>query len=234
MPFNLSLCYSQTMIQDFHTHTSLSDGELSPMEMIRRAAVAGYKTIALTDHASTGDMQRIVPEIVQVCGLARKHWDILAIPGIEITHAPVKSISSLAKEAKKLGAWIVVVHGETPVEPVEKGTNLAALESPYVDILAHPGFITFTEAKLAAGKGIYLEITARKGHSLTNGHVAKMAIKAGAKMIVNSDAHTDSDLLTIDFAGLVLRGAGVEGAVVWEVLTANPEALAKKITSNKK
>lgn len=221
------------MIQDFHTHTSLSDGELSPMEMIRRAAVAGYKTVALTDHASTGDMQRIVPEIVQVCALARKHWDILAIPGIEITHAPAKSIAALAKEAKKLGAWIVVVHGETPVEPVEKGTNLAALKSPHVDILAHPGFITLAEAKLAAKNGIYLEITARKGHSLTNGHVAKMALKAGAKMIVDSDAHTDSDLLTIDFAGLVLRGAGVEGSVVWEILTANTDRLVKKLTAEK-
>jgi putative hydrolase len=221
------------MIYDFHTHTSLSDGDLSPMEMVRRAVVAGYKAVALTDHASIGDMQRIVPEIVQVCALALKYWDILAIPGIEITHAPAKSISALAKEAKKLGARIVVVHGETPVEPVEKGTNLAALKSPYVDILAHPGFITLAEAKLAAEKGIYLEISARKGHSLTNGHVARMALKAGAKMLVNSDAHTDSDLLTIDFAGMVLRGAGVEGKVVWEVLTSNPEDLVKKISADK-
>lgn len=199
------------------------------MEMIRRAAAAGYSAIALTDHASTGDMQRIVPELVQVCALARKYWDILAIPGIELTHAPAKSIANLAKEAKKLGVWIVVVHGETIVEPVEKGTNLAALKSPDVDILAHPGFLALSEAKLAAARGIFLEISARKGHSLTNGHVAKIALKAGAKLILDSDAHTESDLLTADMAGQVLRGTGLEASVVRKVLEENAGELLEKI-----
>ena len=217
------------LLQDFHTHTSLSDGELSPMEMIRRAVVAGYSSIALTDHASTGDMQRIVLEIVQVCALARKHWDILAIPGIELTHAPTDSIAALAKEAKKLGAWVVVVHGETPVEPVDKGTNLAALTSPDVDVLAHPGLISLSEARMAAARGTFLEITARKGHSLTNGHVAKMALKTGAKLILDSDAHTDSDLLTIDFAEIVLRGAGLEKPAVRRVLGENASELLEKV-----
>jgi putative hydrolase len=217
------------MLRDFHTHTSLSDGELSPMEMVRRAAAAGYSAVALTDHASTGDMQRIIPEIVMVCALARKYWDILAIPGIELTHAPAESIPALAKEAKRLGAWIVVVHGETMVEPVEKGTNLAALKSPDVDILAHPGFITLACAKLAAKNGIFLEITARQGHSLTNGHVAKLAINTGAKMIVDSDAHTDGDLLTDEFAKGVLKGAGLAESVVWKVLEQNAGELIEKI-----
>ena len=89
----------------------------------------------------------------------------------------------MAQKAKQLGAWIVVVHGETIVEPVEKGTNLAALNSPDVDILAHPGMLSPEEARLAAANHIFLEISARKGHSLTNGHVAKLGLKAGAKML---------------------------------------------------
>ncbi len=44
-------------ISDFHTHTSLSDGDLSPIEMIRRAAVNNYSAIALTDHAATGELE---------------------------------------------------------------------------------------------------------------------------------------------------------------------------------
>ena len=173
------------------------------MEMLRRAVVAGYTAIALTDHASTGDMQRIVPEIAEVCRMARKYWQITAIPGIELTHCPAEAISGLAKTAKELGAWIVVVHGETIVEPVVKGTNLAAVKSRYVDILAHPGFLTEEEADLAAKNGVYIEITARRGHSLTNGHVAKTALKSGASLLLDSDAHTDSDLLTESFAEAV-------------------------------
>jgi putative hydrolase len=219
------------MVFDFHTHTSLSDGDLSPIEMVRRAVVNGYSTIALTDHAAVGDMQRIIPEIIQICAMARNYWNILAIPGIELTHVPSRAIAETARKAKELGAWIVVVHGETIVEPVEKGTNLAALNSPHVDILAHPGLLTVEEARLAAEKNVFLEISARKGHSLTNGHVAKLALKAGAKLLVDSDSHTDSDLLTDAFAGAVIHGAGVEDdATCRQILTANPEILVKKIT----
>ena len=217
------------MVYDFHTHTSLSDGDLSPIEMVRRAVVNGYSTIALTDHAAVGDMQRIIPEIIQVCAMARNYWKILAIPGIELTHVPAQAIAETAKKAKELGAWIVVVHGETIVEPVEKGTNLAALNSPHVDILAHPGFITFEEAELAAAKGVFLEITAREGQSLANGHVARIDQKAGARMLVDSDAHTDRDLLTEGFANDIIHGAGMDDSTCRDVLTVNPEILAKKV-----
>ncbi|HSW58889.1 MAG TPA: histidinol phosphate phosphatase domain-containing protein [Dehalococcoidales bacterium] len=217
------------MIYDFHTHSSLSDGELSPAEMLRRAAVAGYTAVALTDHASCGDMQRIVPEVVKACELARKYWKITAIPGIELTHCPARSIAELAKTAKEMGAWIVVVHGETIVEPVEKGTNLAAIKCPQVDILAHPGFLTEEEAALAAQNGIYIEVSARKGHSLANGYVVKTALKAGADMLLNSDAHSDSDLLSVKFAEAVLRGAGLEKDFLPDVLRHNPENLVNKL-----
>jgi putative hydrolase len=219
------------MVYDFHTHTSLSDGDLSPMEMVRRGIDSGYSAIALTDHASSGDMRRIIPEIVEVCAMARSYWKILAVPGIELTHVPAKAIAETSRRAKELGAWMVVVHGETIVEPVEKGTNLAALNSPDVDILAHPGLLTPEEAQLAAQRGIFLEISARKGHSLTNGHVAKTALKAGARLLTNSDAHTDTDLLSETFAGAVVRGAGLDDAACKAVLTDNPEILVKKLLS---
>ncbi len=222
------------MVYDFHTHTSLSDGDLSPIEMVRRAVVNGYTAVGLTDHAAAGDMERIIPEIIQVCTMARNYWKILAIPGIELTHVPVQAIASTAKKAKELGAWIVIVHGETIMEPVENGTNMAALNSPHVDILAHPGFITSDEARLAAEKGIFLEISARKGHSLTNGHVAKMAQKAGAKLLLDSDSHTDGDLLTDAFASAVIRGTGLDDATCKEVLTINPEILVKKVLGRHK
>ena len=127
------------MVYDLHTHTTLSDGELLPIELIRRALVNNYRVIALTDQAATGELNRIIQETAEASALARSHWNILAIPSVELTH--VHAIAEAAKKVKELGAWIVVVHGETIVEPVEKGTNLAALHSPHVDILAHPGLL---------------------------------------------------------------------------------------------
>ncbi|MBM3154699.1 MAG: histidinol phosphate phosphatase domain-containing protein [Chloroflexi bacterium] len=214
---------------DFHTHSFHSDGVLSPIELIRRAIVNGYSAIAITDHVALGSLERVIKEISDDCALARAYWDILAIPGVELTHLPPQSISETAQKAKELGAWLVVVHGETPVEPVEKGTNLAALQSPFVDILAHPGLITPDEALLAAQNGIFLELTARRGHSSTNGHVALTSQKAKAKLLVNSDAHSETDLLTQSQAWNIARHAGLSEQECQKILESHPLLLIEKV-----
>ncbi|SVC01854.1 uncharacterized protein METZ01_LOCUS254708, partial [marine metagenome] len=45
---------------DFHTHTFLSDGVLSPIELIRRAIAIGYKTMAITDHVGPGNLEFVL------------------------------------------------------------------------------------------------------------------------------------------------------------------------------
>ncbi len=193
---------------DLHTHSIFSDGELIPSELVRRAVVIGYEAIAITDHADLSNLDFIVPRIVNVCDDLSAKWDIRAIPGIEITHVPPSVICELEKRARNLGAKIVVVHGETTVEPVPPGTNRSALLSD-IDILAHPGLITEEEVEIAKSRGICLEITARAGHSLTNGHVAKLATRVGAKLVLNSDAHAPNDLVSLDKARMVGLGAGL-------------------------
>lgn len=224
------LMLSRAMIYDFHTHTFLSDGVLSPIELIRRAASPpyNYRAIALTDHAGSGSLQRIITEIAEDCRIAKTHWDIITIPGVELTHLPAPAIAPAAKRAKELGAQLVVVHGETIVEPVEKGTNLAALQSPDVDILAHPGLLTYEEALLARKNGIFIEISARKGHCLTNGHIACLAQTTGIKLLLGSDSHESSDLLTPTFAASVIEGAGLKEQLQ-EVMNDNPLAMLSKL-----
>jgi putative hydrolase len=219
------------MVHDFHTHTSLSDGSLSPLEMIRRAQVNDYRAVGLTDHVGIGYLERLIDEVSSDCALARSYWPILAIPGVELTHFPPVAIADAARRAKKCGAWLVVVHGETVTEPVEKGTNRAALECPHVDILAHPGLISLEEAELAAESGIFLEISSRKGHSLTNGHVARMARITGAKLLINSDAHCESDLLTLSLTRQVACGAGLEETEIDDILVTNVQALLNLLPS---
>lgn len=223
---------AKKLVYDFHTHTSLSDGALSPIELIRRALVNKYRAIALTDHAATGSLSRIISETAEVCALARSHWDILAIPGIELTHVPAQAIAETAKRAKELGAWIVIVHGETITEPVEKGTNLAALRCLHVDILAHPGLLSLEEAKLAATNDIFLEISARKGHCLTNGQITSLAQQVGAKLLLNSDAHSEQDLLTASLADDIIHGTGLNDTACHQVLSINPQVLIKKLPFN--
>jgi putative hydrolase len=217
------------VIYDFHTHTFNSDGELSPIELIHRAFIKGYKAIAITDHMALGSLERVIKETSDDCTLARKYWDIIAIPGIELTHLPPEAISNTAQKAKKSGAWLVVVHGESTVEPVPKGTNLAALQSSCVDILAHPGLITLEEATLAAKNGIFIELSGRRGHSETNAHVAAMCLKSGAKLLVNSDAHDEDDLLTQSEVENILQQSKLNNQHYKEILQDNPLLLVERI-----
>jgi histidinol phosphatase-like PHP family hydrolase len=193
---------------DLHIHSLLSDGALLPSELIRRALVKGYRALAITDHVDLSNIDWVVPRLVKCCGALRKFFQIEVLPGAEITHVPPERISSMAAEARRLGARVVVVHGETIVEPVAPQTNLKALQSP-IDILAHPGLITEEEVRLAKRNGIMLEITARKGHSLTNGHVAKRALAAGAGMVLNTDGHAPDDLISDEQARRIALGAGL-------------------------
>ena len=193
---------------DLHTHTVFSDGELIPFELARRAAVAGYRALAITDHGDFSNMDLIIPRLSRIAHDLGKSLGLAVIPGIELTHIPPAMIAEAAAEARSLGAKLVVLHGETIVEPVAPGTNRAAIEAG-VDILSHPGLLTAEEAALAAQGGVCLEITTRKGHSLTNGHVAKLALAAGAKLVINNDAHAPGDLVSLEMARKVALGAGL-------------------------
>jgi histidinol phosphatase-like PHP family hydrolase len=212
---------------DLHTHSFFSDGELVPSELIRRALSIGYKAIAITDHVDSSNIDLVVPRVVRAIEKIKPYVAIEAIPGAEITHVPPQMIPELVKEARQLGAKIVVVHGETIVEPVTPGTNRAAIEAD-ADILAHPGLISEEDLLFAKEKGVTLEITARKGHSLSNGYVAKEAIRFGIPLCINTDAHSPSDLISQDMARKILLASGIEQNRI-ESIFAHAKALIEKI-----
>ena len=193
---------------NLHSHSLLSDGALLPSEVAVRYMSAGYKAIAITDHADYSNIDLIVAGILEFT----KHWPkesrIKVLPGIELTHLPLEQFKPLAKYARKKGIRIIIGHGETLVEPVIKGTNRAALEAN-IDILAHPGLISDAEVKLAKKKGIFLEITSRKGHRDTNAHVAEKALRQGARLILNTDSHSPEDIIPAQDLSQIASEAGL-------------------------
>jgi len=188
--------------------------------------VAGYETLAITDHGDQSNIDLIIPRLVAFCQEVNRLRGIRLIPGIELTHIRPEAIPALVSRGRKLGARLVVVHGETIVEPVAPGTNRIAIESS-ADVLAHPGLITEEEVLLAKERSVYLELTLRKGHSLTNGHVAKMAHKMGAAMVLNSDAHTPGDIWPVGRLHEIVAGAGLtEGD--YRAMIRNAESIAER------
>lgn len=212
---------------DLHTHSIFSDGELLPSEIARRAQVLEHEAVAITDHVDASNID-CVGKIINTVNDIRDNWDIQIIPGAEITHAPLEIIDKLALEARNMGAEIIVVHGETLVEPVLEGTNYYAVNCKEVDILAHPGLITVEEVEIARENDIALEISSRKGHCLANGHVAKIALEIGANLVMDTDTHAPSDLISYETAFKILIGAGVPEKYIEKILRDNPKKIINK------
>ncbi|MDP8261868.1 MAG: histidinol phosphate phosphatase domain-containing protein [Candidatus Ancaeobacter aquaticus] len=216
---------------DLHTHTLLSDGVLLPTELAQRAKVIGYRVIGITDHADSSNLEHVATSLLKVRQEMGDTLGIKIICGVELTHVPPQLLSGMVDRARSFGCQLVIVHGQTIVEPVEPGTNRAALECD-IDILAHPGLISDDDVKRAAARDICLEITTRAGHSYTNGHVAQLAKKYGARLVLNTDSHGPSDLITSDFAKKVVLGAGL-GSKDFDNMRQNAEWLVKKIETRK-
>ena len=216
---------------DFHTHTFASDGELVPAELVRRAAVKGYRVIGITDHADSSNLSSAIAAAGRAAASLDDRFGAKVIPGVELTHCPPVDIPRLIGEARSLGAALVIVHGETIVEPVAAGTNSRAITGG-ADIIAHPGFISRRDALRAAEKGVYLEITARKGHSLANGYVTGLARETGAPLVFGTDSHSPADLVTRLEAETIAKGAGLDRREVRR-LFANAEGLVTRLTGNR-
>jgi putative hydrolase len=219
---------------EFHTHSLFSDGMLLPAEIIHMAKLKDFAAIAITDHVDPSNIKTVLNSLNEFVKECQGRFEVPFIPGVELSYVEPARILHYADQAKKLGAKIVIVHGETPAEDVPKGTNKAGVTGKgVIDILAHPGFITEEEVNMAKENNIYLEITSKKGHSLTNGHVAKLAQKIGAKMLVASDMHAPEDLIDQATAFKVAKASGLSEAEALKVITDNPKELYLRITASK-
>jgi histidinol phosphatase-like PHP family hydrolase len=219
--------FSKEIMIDLHTHSLFSDGVLLPSELVYRAKVKGYEVIGLTDHGDLSTFDFVIPRIRKVAKELSAHYHIEVIPGIELTYVPPARIRQAVQLCRKLGAKLIVVHGETVAETVPPGTNRAGILSG-ADILAHPGRITDDEVKLARENNIALEITTRKGHDKTNKHVASLAKKYGARMVLDTDTHEPDNLLSKEKIQRVLRLSGLSHAD-FSAMQKNSFEIAQKV-----
>jgi putative hydrolase len=212
---------------DFHCHTFLTDGRSSATDMWSEADRIGHRALAVTDHVALDDPQPLLDRLRREA----KAWEgqeLTTLVGVEVTMLPPRRIPDTVRAARRAGAEVVIVHGETLAQAVPLGTNRAAVELNDVDILAHPGFITVEEAELAKAHDVILEISARSIHMSTNGHVARTALEVGNDLVVDSDAHAIDQLVPSHVARQVARGAGVPESAVARVLRETPQRLLKR------
>jgi histidinol phosphatase-like PHP family hydrolase len=195
--------------------------------MWREADVMGHRVLAITDHVALDDPKPFLDRLRREAA-AWEGEEMTTLIGVEVTMVPPRKVADVVRAARRAGAEIVIVHGETPANPVPPGTNQAAVELNDVDVLAHPGFLTTEEAELAKAHDVILELSARALHMVTNGHVARTALEVGNDLVVDSDAHATDQLVTAHHAREVARGAGVPESSVARVLRETPERLLKR------
>ena len=215
---------------EFHCHSIFSDGMLLPAAIAYEAELKGHSAIAITDHVDPSNIEEVLFALTKFVKETQGELPVKVFPGVEISYLPPKLIEKYAERARKLGAKVVLVHGESPVEPVPKGTNHAALQlKGMVDILAHPGWISEEDTILAKVNEIYLELSARKGHRKGNRHVVKMAKQFGAKLLVDTDSHSEKDLITQKEAYLLAIDSGLKKEEAIRVIRDNPQELVRRI-----
>ena len=202
------------MLRDFHTHTTYSDGSLTLDELVEVAERRGYVALAVTDHAREGSHLELAATVSEHVRRLSGQTGLRLLAGVELTEFSPDRIDQAALEVRQAGAQIVVVHGECMMFDVAPGTNAAAARSNHVDILAHPGNLSVLDGMAAAQHGVHLELSARPGHCYANGLVFSIARRAGARVIVDSDAHAEIDLLSARKVSAVVRGAGAPDSML--------------------
>ena len=196
------------MLIDLHSHSTISDGALAPREVVAAAGRRGYDVFALTDHGTPSNFREVAERVREEVEALRASASVHLLAGVELTELEPSTIAHAAREARRCGAQVIVVHGECVTMQTPAGTNAAAVRCDLVDVLAHPGLVTAEDAGIAARNDVCLELSARGGHSYGNGWVYHTATAADALLVVDSDGHDETGLLSTQKVEAIVRGAG--------------------------
>jgi DNA polymerase (family 10) len=207
---------------DFHVHTDASDGRASIAEMAEAAKKLGYKFICVTDHSKSSAIanglsaKELAERIKQIHKLNDKLRGITILAGAEVDILADSSLDFDDKLLADLDFVIASIHsGMGSAREKVTTRTLRAMDNPYVNCIAHP-----TARLIGQREPMDIDITAVIKHAAethtaleVNAHPyrldlkdvhCKMAIEAGVKLAIGTDAHS--------VEGLGLMGFGVATA----------------------
>jgi len=229
---------------DFQMHTKWSDGSHTIEEMAQAARALGYKYICITDHSVSEhvahgmDEKRLEKYIEAVRLVAKKFKDIKILVGSEVDILADGSLDYSDDILKRLDIVIAAVHsGFKQPEAAMTKRVLKALENKHVDIFGHPTGriinarnpinINMSEViKLAAQRGIVLEVDALPDRlDLKDVHVRE-AIEHGCKIAIDTDAHDKNQLRFMEYGVLTARRGWAESK---DVVNTYPYEKLKKV-----
>jgi len=218
---------------DLHMHTTASDGFNTVEEMINACRERGYGYIAFCDHSKSQvqanglDEKRLAEHVERIRKAARKHKDIEVLAGVEVDIFKDGSLDFETDVLAELDFVTASAHSALSLGRAEATRRLIrAIEQPHVHCIGHPSGRLINArpgmeididaiAAAAAANDVALEINAHYYRlDLRDTHV-RAAVRAGAKIAVNTDAHSIGDLDNMRYGVTTARrGWATAGDVV--------------------
>ncbi|HWX52157.1 MAG TPA: DNA polymerase/3'-5' exonuclease PolX [Solirubrobacteraceae bacterium] len=210
---------------DLHCHTVASDGHGTIEEMALAARDRGYEYLAITDHsASHGFGNDVSPEqlrcqIELVAEANDRVEGIELLAGSEVNILPDGSLDYEGELLGELGWVIASVHTAFGMsEQAMTERMIAAIEHPLVDAIGHPtgrmivrrepyGIDLDAVFAAAAQAGTMLEINANPARRDLSDVHARGAVRAGVRIVINSDAHRTGTLANMRWGIATARRA---------------------------
>ena len=202
---------------DLQVQTNWTDGDNSIEEMAKAAKAAGLKYIAITDHTKSlamtrgCDEKKLLRQMQAIDDLNKKISGIKILKGSEVDIKKDGSLDLADDVLAKLDVVGVSVHSLFKMSKKDMTARIIrAIENPNVDILFHPTgrkinkrkpYEVDMEAiiKEAVRNGTILEINASPDRlDLKDEHI-RMAVGAGAKFVIDSDAHNKEGFGCLEF-----------------------------------
>jgi DNA polymerase (family 10) len=215
----------EDILGDFHAHTKASDGNCDILELAEAAIDLGYEYICITDHSKSSAIanglsaKQLAKEIKEIRKVNEKVKGITILAGSEVDILADGSMDFEDKLLAELDFVIASVHSGL-ASPRQKVTmrTLKAMDNPYVTCIGHP-----TGRLIGQREAMDLDIAAVINHAAQT-HTAlevnanpwrldlkdihcRMAIEAGVKLAIGTDAHS-TDGLTMMGYGVATAGRG--------------------------
>jgi len=183
---------------DLHTHTTWSDGKDTLEDMVAAAQARGYAYYAICDHSQRLRGDLLYRQAEEIDALNERVAPFRILKGVEVNIKPDGTLD-VSDEDLATRDWVVAsVHSRFDHNPTER--VMAAMESPYVDVIGHPTNRRISKRQpapidvervieKALETGTFLEINSQPDRlDLTDVH-ARAAREAGLKLVIDSDGH---------------------------------------------
>jgi DNA polymerase (family 10) len=202
---------------DLHVHTDWSDGDSRIEEMVAAAKKRGYEYVCISDHsvsraiANGLDVNRLKKQILEVRRIDKKAKGIKVLVGTEVDILKDGRLDLPNEILSKLDFVIASIHsGFKMGEKKITERIIKAIENKEVNAIGHPTGRLINQRsgyridlgkiiKAAADNDVALEINANPMRLDLDYAWAKEAVKQGAKLVINTDAHTSGSLKNMHF-----------------------------------